>query len=225
VADDLELTVWGQGSITFNQQLPAKAINLIKKRSDAAEIICAGQPLALHCQGYRSHNLGITTTNQRMLEQPQQSATALRQLSINKPPEPSLLVTTEDKYNPLTQDYLDRCRERKVETIADCIEKLNLTAEEEPLFKSCEDCIMGLYFDDIPVMYDEKYYNLNTLLYLHGNNKPDPFSRKPITLASICSARIIYDNLDNAIIDLNKKRAAEKDHNTEEEKPRADLSI
>jgi hypothetical protein len=223
VADDLQLTVYGQGNVIFTQHPPEKVISSIKKRTGTAEILCAGHPIAQPSQGYRRHNLGIPSTEQQVTEQ---RVSTLPQPSINRPQvKISPLETTEDKYNPLTQDYIDYCHMRKFEIIADRIKRLNLTPEEEPLFESFIECIMFSYFNDIPVMYDEKYYNLSTLLHLYENNKPDPFSRKPIKLAGIASARIIYDNLDNAIDELHTKRAATKQTLADTDEDHPNLSI
>ena len=211
VADDLELTIYGQGNVIFTQPLPATVIHLIKKRTGSAEIICAGQPLAHPNQGYRRHNLGMPSTGQPVSEQ---RASTLPQPTSNKPQVKASPIETTDKYNPLTQDYIDYCHTRKFEIIADRIEALDLTTEEESLFSDFVECIMMSYFNDIPVMYDEKYYNLSTLLHLYENNKPDPFSRKPIQLAGIASARIVYENLDHAIDELNKQRAAKEEPKT-----------
>lgn len=53
-------------------------------------------------------------------------------------------------------------------------------------------------------MYDERYYNLSTLLELYKNSKPDPFTRNPLKLAGISPARTLLNNFDKVVLELNK---------------------
>lgn len=219
VATDLELTLYGVGDVTFTQQPSNEVIKSIKNRGSTARIICAGTILPQSRGGYRHHNLGIARQPVSELQEP--TPRVLSRLSQDRPPAPpSQSENIVDQYMPLTQEYIDRCHMSKLETIAARMSKLNLTPEEEPLFEGFKDCIMKDYFDDIPVMYDERYYNLSTLLELYKNNKPDPYTRKPLKLASIYSARTLLNNFDDAVLELNKKREATKqnasDHLDEE---------
>ncbi|KTD06206.1 hypothetical protein Lgra_2983 [Legionella gratiana] len=208
VADDLELTLYGRGDVIFNQQPSEEVIRSIKNRGSAARVICAGMILPLSSQGYRHHNLGLA--RQPIPELRESTTSVLSRLSQDRPAPPSQSENTVDQYTSLTQEYIDRCHTSNIETIAARINKLNLTQEEEPLFEGFKDCIMRDYFDDIPVMYDERYYNLSTLLELYKSNKPDPYTRKPLKLEGFYSARTLLNSFDDAVLNLNKKREATK---------------
>lgn len=221
VAADLELTVYGRGDITFTQQPSEEVIRSINNRS-GIRIICAGMILPQPIQGYRHHNLNRLPRHSLADDSHQQTTRALSQLSNNSSSvRPSQVEEAIDHYLPSTQKYIERCHQSSLETIAVRISKLNLTEEELPLFDGFKDCIMMSYFDDIPVMYDEKYYNLSTLLELYKNSKPDPFSRDPLRLAGISPARTLLNNFDNAVLELNKKRETatrnNRDHKSAEE--------
>ncbi|KTD55670.1 hypothetical protein Lsan_3222 [Legionella santicrucis] len=217
VASDLELTLYGGGDVTFTQQPSEEVIRSIKNRGTTARIICAGTILPQPSQGYRHHNLG----NQAR-QHSEQSARILNQLSYSRPSSPSpKSENTEDYYQPFTQNYIEHCQTSKLETIAVRINQLNLTNEEELLFEDFKDPITLDYFEDIPVMYDERYYNLSTLLELYKNSRPDPFTRNPLKLAGISPARTLLNNFDEVVLELHKKREAIKqnapDHLLDEE--------
>lgn len=209
VANDLELTVYGQGGVTFTRYPPDEVIRSIKNRG-AAQIICAGTTLALANQGYRRHNLGIPS-GQPLQEPPQATARVLSQLSVTPPStSPSKVIEPVDQYREETQEYIELCQTRKLETFAARISKLNLTKKEEPLFERFKDPIMMDYFDDTPVMYKEKFYNLSTLLELYKNKKTDPYSRDVLKLADISPARELANKFDKAVLRLNKQREEAK---------------
>jgi hypothetical protein len=210
IADDLELTIYGQGIVNFTQQPPQTVINLIKNRGEAAQIICAGARLELPTQGYRQHNLGVPARQLMSTMDEEHTRRVLRQLSTPPAPAPlkNTLENTRDKYNPVTLKYIELHKEH--EKIADRINKLNLNEEEEELFEECRDCIMKDYFTGIPVVYDERYYNLDWLLKWHKEKGSDPFSREPLALASIGSAREIYNKFDDAVVALKKQREAKQ---------------
>ncbi|WP_258957554.1 hypothetical protein [Legionella sainthelensi] len=221
VARDLKLTLYGGGDVTFMQQPSETVIRSIKNRGATARIICAGTILPQSSQRYLHHNLG-NPVRQPTHEHYEQSAQVLNQLSRSQPLAPSpKSATTEDYYQPFTQNYIEHCQTSKLETIAVRINQLHLTNEEESLFEDFKDPITLDYFEDIPVMYDERYYNLSTLLELYKNSKPDPFTRNPLKLAGISPARTLLNNFDKVVLELNKKREATRqndpDHHLDEE--------
>lgn len=220
VASDLKLTLYGGGEVTFMQQPSETVISSIKNRGATARIICAGTILPQSSQRYLHHNLG-NQVRQPAQEHSEQSARVLSQLSHGRLPVPSpKSENAEDYYQPFTQNYIEHCQTSKLETIAVRINRLNLTPEEESLFEDFKDPITLNYFEDIPVMYDERYYNLSTLLELYKNSRPDPFTRNPLKLAGISPARTLLNNFDKAVLELNKKREAKQnvpDHHLDEE--------
>ncbi len=214
IADNLELTVYGQGNVIFTQRPPQKVIDAIKKRSGTGQIICAGVNVTQSSAGYMRHYLGIAPTTQTFefqqqplhqvqsaqLRQPIRQSSAIRSHTSTSQEENS------DLFNEHTQAYIDSYKEK--ETIEDCISKLNLTAEEEPLFENFLKCITFSYYNQPPVRCNGRYYNVSTILELYKNHKPDPFEKIPLKLDRIDDGRDIYDLLEKTIIELKEKRAA-----------------
>lgn len=204
VADDMQLTVYGQGTIIFTQRPSQNVINSIVVRTGNARIICEGAPLNLPSQGYRRHNLGASTRNAVPEPQFRQTSAALSRLSENPP----VGASRQGKiFNKLLQDHIDSCKDRK--TIATLVAELNLSAEEEILFNELRDSIMMDYFTDVPVKYGKSVYNLDWLMDWHNKGNPDPYTKKPIDTLSI-SEYPAYGALNDAIVELNKLRADKK---------------
>ena len=207
VTDDLKLTVYGQGPVSFTRQPPESVIAAIKNLGVVAQIHCAGSLLpAPGPAGYVRHNLGMPRPEQRA---------PLPQLLAERPAPAPRVQAVVDKYSDLTKEYIETSKAHKLKTIAARIEELALTDEEKPLFEPFIEPIMMVYFDDIPVMYNEKYYNLSTLLQL----KKDPHTRAPLTLANIQPARKVANDLDEAIKALQTKREEAKKAELAEEQP------
>lgn len=214
VANDLSLTVYGSGSVIFTQRPHELVIKAIKNMSSVAQISCGGVLLQRTNAGYMHHSLGATQAppHQPMpLHQPTivpPPANPMQRLSTEPPASSSATSnnTETDQYTELTRKYIEVTRKHKRETISDRIAKLELTSEEEKLFEPFMAELSGDYFDDIPIMYNEKYYNLSFLLELHKRGQPDPYSREPLELKNFQPARAIYNHLDDAIAQLNKIR-------------------
>ncbi|MCE3044212.1 hypothetical protein [Legionella sp. 16cNR16C] len=205
VANDLKLTVFGQGNIVFTQEPPQAVINSIENPIGNAQITCAGRILPQLQPGYRRHNLGHPA-RQTVTEPFRQTSVTLSRLSAERPQQAS---TSEDGFNSGTKKYIEDYKDR--ELIADRIEKLNLTPEEEPLFKRFEDAISHCYFDSIPVKYRSSYYGIPNLLAWYEINKTDPVTRDAVKLDAYESAFHLYGELDDVIIELNKLRTAKKE--------------
>ena len=209
VADDLKLIVWGQGSVTFTRRPPQSVIGAIKNRGGVAQIICAGEVLPQPRQEYIHHNLGAAV---RLPVEPEQRAMALAQPLREQRPVPAAhhLDVAVDQYSDLTRVYIETSRAHNIKTIAARINELNLSEEEQPSFEVFQDPILMVYFNDIPVAYNEIYYNLSTLLDLYNREKPDPYTREPLKLANFQPARKLFTDLDKAINNLKLQREAAK---------------
>lgn len=187
VADDLKLVAYGQGSIIFTHQPSQFVISAIKNPC-GTPIICAGTRLPTLDHGYSHHNLGVVAARR-----PEQHVPA---------PLVSAVKNTEKQYSKLTEDYIESYKKQK--TIATRIAELELTEEETLLFTSFIEPIMMEYFDDTPVMYNERYFNLSTLL----KSKIDPLTGVPLVFSDIQPARTLLNNLDDVINALQIKRDA-----------------
>jgi hypothetical protein len=212
VTDNLKLTVYGQGSVVFSRRPLESVIGAIKNRGGVAQIICAGSALPPPRQGYIRHNLGAAA------EQPAQYHPPL----FRERPAPAAapIAPAVDNYPDITRSYIETFRDHGVKTIAVRISELNVTAEETPLFDEfIEKTIWNDYFTDIPVCYNETYYNLADLLKLYNENKPDPLSRAPLKLANIQPARQLLNKLDKVINELKATREAAKAVDNEEQQP------
>ncbi|KTD52624.1 hypothetical protein Lqui_0077 [Legionella quinlivanii] len=207
VANDLKLTVFGQGNIVFTQEPPQTVINSIENPIGNAQITCAGRVLPQFQPGYRRHNLGFPfPAEQAAPVQFRQTSVALSRLSTERPQQAS---TAEDDFNSGTKIYIERYKTR--ETIADIIERLNLTPEEEPLFKRFEDTIYRTYLDDVPLRYGNAFYGKANLLAWYKINKTDPATRDPVKLDAYSPGDCLYGELNDVIVELNKMRAAKQE--------------
>ncbi|MDR3443203.1 MAG: hypothetical protein P4L65_09310 [Legionella sp.] len=211
VAENLKLTVYGQGPVVFVCRPPESVIGAIKNRGGVAQIfIGARLVLPPPRQGYIRHNLGAPA------EQPVQYHPPL----FRERPAPAAapIASAVDNYPDITRTYIETFREHGVKTIAVRISELNLTEEETPLFDEfIEKTIWNDYFTDIPICYNETYYNLADLLKLYNENKPDPLSRAPLKLANIQPARQLLNKLDKVINELKAMREAAKAVDNEEQ--------
>jgi hypothetical protein len=233
VADDLKLTVYGQGAVRFRQRPPESVIAEITNRTNAP-IFCAGVRLesSHNNTAYLHHNLGRNRSSSNNYvssrqdnfytqTQPAHTSPQHQQQPTRAAPQPKPSVSEDDSkadnYTELTRKYIETYKEKiksgKIKSIADQIRELALTEEEEPLFEQFIEPITGGYFDDVPVQYDERYYNLSTILELYTSCKPDPFSREPLCLANIQSARMLLNALEETIAKLkaDRKKAAKQD--------------
>ncbi|MFA6302162.1 MAG: hypothetical protein WC627_03405 [Legionella sp.] len=210
VANDLLLTVYGSGSVIFTQRPHELVIKAMKNMSSVAQISCGGVLMPPTNTGYIHHGLGGArqVPMHQPLIAPPPAANPMRRLSTEPPASSSTTSnnTETDHYTDITQKYIETTREHKCETISVRIAKLKLTSNEEELFEPFIEEITGDYFNDIPIMYDERYYNLSTLLEMYKRNKPDPYSRVPLKLINFQPARTLYNNLDDTIAKLNEIR-------------------
>lgn len=204
VVDDLKLTVYGQGSVSFTRQPPESVIRAIKNRGGVARITCAGTVLPLPNHGYVHHNLARPAN----LLIPEQRERNHLQFVERPAPLPQPINVVEDKYSEITAEHINVYKARNHKSIAVRINELNLTPDEKPLFEKFTDPIMDDYIDDVPVMHNERYYNLSTLLRQYQINRKDPFTRHPLKLADIQPARSLLISLDESIKELEQKRAA-----------------
>lgn len=208
VADDLKLTVYGQGPVSFTRQPPESVIAAIKNLGVLAQIHCAGSPLpAPGPAGYVRHNLGMQRA-------------PLPQLLAERPASAPRVQTAIEQCSDLTREYIETFKAHKLKTIAARINELKLTEEEEPLFERFVDHIITKdYIDDVPVMYNEHYYSWPVLLQWYETKKVDPQTRKPFKLTDIQPACKISTDLDEAIRDLHEKREVAKKAELAEEQP------
>lgn len=210
VADDLKLTVYGQGSVTFAVRPPESVIRNIKNPGGVARITAAGSVLTIPSnRGYVHHNLGRPAGQQTLFEN--HRPTAIVERSAPATPQ---TVSTVDQYSEYTQAYIDtearKAQEPNYKSIADRINELNLTEEEKPLFERFMDPITLDYFNDIPVTYNERHYDLSTVLEMYKARQRDPITRYPLRLVDIQAARTVLESLDGVIKELDKIREAAK---------------
>jgi hypothetical protein len=205
VADDLKLTIYGSGQVRFTRRPPESVLVAIKNPGGVAQILCEGVALPRPRQDYAHHNMGAAARRQ---PSPPPRVVYVQAAAPRHAAGPHDAMAAVDKYTDLTQSYIDATRAHQKKTIKARIEELALTAEEELLFKDFIDPISLDYFDDVPVQYNEKYFNLSTLL---GLNKPeDPFTREPLKLANIQPARKVFNDLDEVIKKLKEQREVAK---------------
>jgi hypothetical protein len=87
----------------------------------------------------------------------------------------------------------------------DKIKELNLTDEEAKDFEEFVDPITEDYMA-IPVMLNEKYYDLSTLLRM---KRQDPTSREAYNPLELQSGRNLINKLEAAITSHTQKRVAQ----------------
>lgn len=210
VTDDLKLTVYGRGPVSFTRQPPESVIAAIKNLGGVAQISCAGSLLPAPApEGYVRHNLGRPRPEQRA---------PLPQLLAERPAPAPRVQAAVDQYSDLTKEYIETFKAHKTKAIATRINELELTEEEEPLFERFVDHIITKdYIDDVPVMYNEHYYSLSVLLQWSEMKKEDPQTRQPFKLANIQPACKISTDLDDVIKALKVRREAAKAKLVEEQ--------
>ncbi|WP_058535137.1 DUF4097 family beta strand repeat-containing protein [Legionella saoudiensis] len=210
VARDLKLTLYGQGTVYFTRKPHADVINSIRRESVNAQIYCAGRLLLAPNPSYVHHNMGRSTETRVVEVERIVERVVVRNVPVPSPSQQAF----EDKYDKDTQIYIDG--QRKYETIAARIEKLGtLSPEEERLLAVFTDPITLDYFNDVPVCYKEKYYNLSTLLQIGM----DPMSREALMLYKINPARTLVNNFEEIMdkIQINRKEAVANSESVEEE--------
>jgi hypothetical protein len=106
------------------------------------------------------------------------------------------------------RDYITSFQREK--TIREQIAALNLTAEEEPLFKKFIDPITMDYMN-LPVYLNDKFYDLTTLLksYKHSTFV-DPLNNIKFKPEHVQSGRLLLDELQEAKESLQKFREQNK---------------
>jgi len=87
------------------------------------------------------------------------------------------------------QNYINKCRENS----ANCYTP-DLSAEDQLLVNMYKDGVSDQIMQ-VPVVFNERVYDLDNLLALHYAGKPDPFTQKPIDLSDIQSAETIADEI------------------------------
>lgn len=109
----------------------------------------------------------------------------------------------DNNYSPSTKDYIESFKYNEKNT--DLIKKLDLTMEEENLLeKYCDPITLDII--NIPVILNERIYDLNTLLDIHKNNKEDPFNKYKFILRDIQSDRKTAEEIKEIIQQIVKKR-------------------
>jgi hypothetical protein len=204
VADNLKLTVYSQATVTFRHRPPDSVITAINNRG-GAPIYCEGIALPLPRQEYlHNHGAAAPASVRQLIPPVQRDIAALAPAPLPRQPRAEV-----DQYSDITQEYIDAWKAHKTKTVTARIQELKLSEEEKQFFEDFTDPITLDYFNDIPVWYNEKYYDLSTIEREYERTKRDFYDRtKPLRLAMIQPARQLLNNLDKAIIQLTKMREA-----------------
>ena len=116
-------------------------------------------------------------------------------------------ATPLDAFSRYTQDYVDNFNDKKSHTAT--IAAMKLTEEEVKLMEKHLDPITGEVMD-IPVMLNEKVYNLLTLQEILARDRKDPFNRVEFTLRDIQPARGIEEEINNTLRQIEENRKKTK---------------
>ncbi len=114
-----------------------------------------------------------------------------------------------DAFSKYTQDYVDSFASKKSHSAM--ISEMKLTESEQKLLEKFCDPITGEIMD-IPVILNERVYNLLTLQTILTGDKKDPFNRMEFSLRDIQSARSVEEEIRSILkqIEENRKKAANK---------------
>lgn len=187
----------GAGSITTVQAISGQT----DRASIDAKVHKTSSTLVKKALVKGQHDRDIDTT----------SATSFAKLDTSKPTtsaadakkvEPPI-VETSFAYSNNTRIYLESLKGKP--SISMQIADLNLTSNEKELFNDFIDPISKAYIE-IPVLLNENYYNLNSLLDLH--EKIDPVSKEIFTFAEIQPARKLLAQFDTIIEKVKTARIA-----------------
>lgn len=206
IPSDLKIEIRGQSQVNFLHQPPANVIHSIKFGPGSAKAFCGENELTRPNQGYTLHHLSTPS-----------STSAQNFFGPVAPPQPRVIYVEKpiantatkptDLLSELTQSYIESYSANHPCSIAKCIEDLKLTADEEVLFKQFRDPITFDYFDDIPISYDEKYWNYCTLLQIYEDKPINPFNRLPMKRSDFQPARNLLNEFDKIVKNLKKQRA------------------
>lgn len=196
IANDLKISIWNRHASVIFARRPCNNVIHAIKNPVGATIICEG--IVEPVRRYVQHNLGA-------VEPP-----VLQQPAHPNPPAPAP-AAADDQFSDITLKYIENYKAQHHESIANQITRLGpLTAEEEALFENFNDTAMMSYFNDIPVGYNEKYYDLSSLIKIYHSSGVDPFTREPLKLANIQPARKILNDFEQSLKKVMKKREEAK---------------
>lgn len=217
VARDLKLTISGQGTVYFTRKPHDDVIKSIRRSWVAAEIYCEGVLVPAANPAYTQHNMGRSVPETRVVEVER----VIERVVVRNVPVPVASSSRQaplvkDEYIEETWEYIEGFHRAHPESIATRVEKLGpLSKKEEELLEKFTDKVVTFdYFKDIPVMYNERHYDLSTVHQL----REEPLTKRPIKLLKIQPARVLLEEFEAvmATIQLNRQKAAVPEHVEEE---------